>query len=106
MPLSPADIGQMWINGVLHDGRRYAVFAIAVWLVLWVVLAPLIRARKIRGERPPARQLAFEFAYSLRSIAVYSTVGIGINLAQMAGLYPLSDASQHWGWAWFALALA
>ncbi len=76
------DIGQMWLHGVLHDGRRYAIFAIAVWLTLWVVLARFIRARKIRQESPPPRQLALELLFSLRSIALYSTVGIGINLAQ------------------------
>ena len=99
------DIGHWWLNGVLHDGRRYAMFAIAVWLVLWVVLARVISARKIREESPPPRQLFFELFFSLRSIALYSTVGIGINLAQEAGLYPLSDAAVHWGWPWFALAL-
>ena len=104
MHLSLVEIGQWWLNGVLHDGRRYATFAIAVWLVLWVVLAPLIRARKIREEKPPARQLAFEFLFSLRSIAIYSTVGIGINLAERAGAYPLADAAQHWGWLWFGIA--
>lgn len=102
---SLTDLGQWWLNGVVHDGRRYAVFAIAVWLALWVVLARVIRARKIREDSPPPRQLAFELFFSLRSIAIYSTVGIGINLAQEAGLYPMSDAAVHWGWGWFAFAL-
>jgi sterol desaturase/sphingolipid hydroxylase (fatty acid hydroxylase superfamily) len=104
MPHTLIEISQWWLSGVLHDARRYAVFAVAVWFVLWVALSRLFRPRKIRDESPPARQLAFEFLFSLRSIAIYSTVGIGINLAQRAGVYPLSDAAEHWGWAWFALA--
>ncbi len=106
MHQSLTEIGQWWLHGVFHDGRRYATFAIAVWFVLWVALRHVIRARKIREATPPPRQLVFEFLFSLRSIALYSTVGIGINLAQIAGLYPASDAAQHWGWPWFFVALA
>jgi sterol desaturase/sphingolipid hydroxylase (fatty acid hydroxylase superfamily) len=105
MHTSLAEIGQMWLNGILHDGRRYAVFAIAVWLVLWVVLSGVLGPRKIREQRPPARQLISEFAFSLRSIAVYSTVGIGINLGERAGWYPLSDYAQRWGWPWFVASV-
>jgi sterol desaturase/sphingolipid hydroxylase (fatty acid hydroxylase superfamily) len=105
MHTSLPDIGQMWVNGVLHDGRRYAIFAIAVWFTLWIVLARLLRPRKIREATPPARQLGVEFLFSLRSIAVFSTVGIGINLAQGAGLYPFANWAEHQGVAWFVFAL-
>ena len=105
MHTSLADIGQMWVNGVLHDGRRYAIFAIAVWFTLWIVLSRLLRPRKIREATPPIRQLGVEFLFSLRSIAVFSTVGIGINLAQAAGLYPLANWAEHQGVAWFVFAL-
>src|SRR4051812_29523352 len=101
MHLSLTEVGHWWLNGVFHDSRRYAVFAIAVWFLLWVVLRHVLRARKIREESPPARQLAFEFLFSLRSIAIYSTVGIAITLAQRAKFYPLSDSAENWGWAWF-----
>ena len=104
MHLSLTELGQWWLNGIFHDGRRYTVFAIAVWFTLWVVLRRLIRPRKIREATPPARQLVLELMFSLRSIAVYSTVGIGINLGERAGLYPMSGAAQHWGWAWFVVA--
>jgi sterol desaturase/sphingolipid hydroxylase (fatty acid hydroxylase superfamily) len=105
MHTSLQDIGHMWLNGLAHDGRRYAIFAIAVWFTLWVVLARALRSRKIRDETPPARQLFVEFMFSLRSIAVFSTVGIGVNLAEKAGLYPMSDRAQHWGLAWFIASL-
>jgi sterol desaturase/sphingolipid hydroxylase (fatty acid hydroxylase superfamily) len=99
------DIGQMWVNGVAHDVRRYAIFAVAVWFVLWVALARLIRARKIRENTPPPRQLLTEFLFSLRSIAIFSTVGIGVTLADRASLFPLSRMAQHWGPLWFAVSL-
>lgn len=105
MHLSLTEVGQWWLHGILHDGRRYAMFAVAVWFVLWVALSRLIRPRKIRDTSPPGRQLVLELAFSLRSIAIYSTVGIGINLGERAGLYPMSDAAQHWGWGWFAASV-
>ena len=105
MHLSLAEMGQWWLHGVLHDGGRYALFAIAVWLVLWVALGPLLRARKIRDATPPGRQLVFELLFSLRSIAIYSTVGIGINLGERAGFYPLANLAQTWGWPWFVVAV-
>lgn len=105
MHTSLIDIGHMWLHGLAHDGRRYAIFAVAVWFTLWIVLRRPLRSRKIREATPPPRQLMVEFLFSLRSIAVFSTVGIGIDLAERAGLYPLADKAQHWGWAWFAVGL-
>jgi sterol desaturase/sphingolipid hydroxylase (fatty acid hydroxylase superfamily) len=106
MHTSLHDIGQMWLNGVLHDGRRYAIFAVSVWFTLWIVLNRPLRPRKIREATPPARQLFVEFLFSLRSIAVFSTVGIGISLAERAGLYPLAPLAAHWGLPWFLVSLA
>lgn len=100
-----SDIGQWWLNGIVHDARRYAIFAIAVWFTLWVALARVLRSRKVREETPPTRQLLVEFAFSLRSIAVFSTIGIGISLADRAGLYPMAGMAQHWGPVWFVFAL-
>ncbi|WP_372786982.1 sterol desaturase family protein [Phenylobacterium sp.] len=99
------EIGHMWVNGVAHDGRRYAIFAIAVWFTLWIVLSRVLRARKIREATPPPLQLLVEFFFSLRSVALFSTVGIGISLAQRAGLYPMAGWAQHAGLAWFLASL-
>ncbi|HEY2751176.1 sterol desaturase family protein [Phenylobacterium sp.] len=106
MHVTLSDIGEMWVHGVAHDARRYAIFAVVVWFTLWIVLARVLRPRKIREETPPARQLLIEFLFSLRSIAVFSTVGIGINLAEMAGLFPMSPMAASWGPAWFVASLA
>ncbi|WP_309603812.1 sterol desaturase family protein [Phenylobacterium sp.] len=106
MHTSLDDIGQMWVRGLAHDGQRYAIFAVAVWLTLWIALARVLRPRKIREETPPARQLIVELLFSLRSIAVFSTVGIGIDLAERAGLFPMAKLAQHWGLTWFLISLA
>jgi sterol desaturase/sphingolipid hydroxylase (fatty acid hydroxylase superfamily) len=99
------DMGHIWWSNIVVDLRRYIVFAVAVWLVLWVVLRVPLRGRKIREDTPPPRQLAVEFLYSVRSIAIFSTVGVGIALLQRAGLYPLAKVAESWGPAWFAASL-
>ncbi len=87
------------------DVSRYVVFAVAVWLILWVVLAGVLRGRKVRSEVPPLRQLLLEFVFSIRSIAVFSTVGLLTFLLSRAGMLPGPDIAKSWGPAWFWTSL-
>lgn len=100
-----ADVGPMWINNVSADLRRYVTFAFSVWFILWVLLAALMRGRKIREASPEHRQLAKEFLFSIRSIMVFSTIGIGVTLLARAGLYPLARLAESWGPLWFGFSL-
>ena len=85
-----ADIGHSWLANATADLRRYVVFAVSVWFILWVALAAVLRGRKIRETTPQRAQLEKEFLFSVRSIMVFSTVGIGVTLMARAGLYPLA----------------
>jgi sterol desaturase/sphingolipid hydroxylase (fatty acid hydroxylase superfamily) len=99
------DIDHIWLSNMTVDIRRYVIFAIAVWLVLWVLLRSVMARRKIRDDTPSNRQMVSEFLYSIRLIAVFSTVSVGITVLDRAGFYPLSDASRSWGAIWFATSL-
>lgn len=105
MPALFQDLFPLWLTNVGVDLQRYAIFAIGVWLALWVILARALRGRKIRSETPPGRQLLTEFAFSLRSIAVFSTFGVGMTLLERAGLYPLSTMAASWGPIWAVVSL-
>jgi sterol desaturase/sphingolipid hydroxylase (fatty acid hydroxylase superfamily) len=94
-----------WLESTGVDVARYVIFAVAVWLVLWVALRNVLRARKIRLETPPARQLVVEFLVSIRSIAIFSTVGISMFLLERAGLLPGPALAAQWGMAWGAASL-
>jgi sterol desaturase/sphingolipid hydroxylase (fatty acid hydroxylase superfamily) len=100
------DLGQIWLGNLEMDLRRYVVFATAVWLVLWVALRLPLRGRKIRDASPPSSQLAAEFFFSVRSIAVFSTVGLAMTALDRMGAYPLQEVAQSWGPAWFWASLA
>ena len=98
-------IGAIWWTNLVIDLRRYIIFTLAVWLILWVALGTVLRMRKIREDRPPPRQMALEFLISVRSIAIFSTVGVGMTLLGRAGFYPLADRAAHWGPVWFWVSL-
>lgn len=99
-------IAAQWRLNVQTDLTRYVIFAIAVWLVLWVVLAGALSGRKIREATPPAKQLALEFLISLRSIAIFSTVGLATFMLERVGLLPGPALAASWGPAWFWASLA
>jgi sterol desaturase/sphingolipid hydroxylase (fatty acid hydroxylase superfamily) len=95
-----------WIGNMRADVGRYVIFAVGVWLTLWVILAPWLRGRKIRESSPPAKQLALEFLFSIRSIAVFSTVGLTTFFLERAGLLPGIHLANGWGPVWFWVCLA
>ena len=99
------DIPHIWIGNLTVDLRRYVIFAVAVWFALWVLLRYPLRSRRIREATPPGRQLLSEFLFSVRSIAIFSTIGIGITVLDRAGFYPLARPAASWGPVWFAISL-
>ena len=91
----------------MRDTGRYVVFTVAAWALLSVVLKGVLKARKIRTDTPSPGQMAIEFAYSIRSIAVFATVALGMDLLAEAGAYPLADVGARLGpvWLWVSFAL-
>jgi sterol desaturase/sphingolipid hydroxylase (fatty acid hydroxylase superfamily) len=102
-----ADFAAQWLLNVETDLTRYVVFAVAVWLTLWIVLARPLAGRKIRPDTPKPRQLLIEFGASLRSIAIFSTIGLFTFALERFGLLPGPAIAAQWGeaWAWASLAL-
>ena len=99
-------LGGQWLNNVGTDVSRYAIFAVGVWLGLWIILAGPLRGRKIRSDKPPARQLVTEFLISLRSVAIFSTIGLIPFVVERAGWFHGHAIAVSWGPAWFWLSLA
>lgn len=94
-----------WLESMATDLSRYVIFAGSVWVALWVVLAKLLAGRKIRPDTPPARQLRTEFAISLRSLAIFSTIGALLFMVERAGYLPGPDLAASWGAGWAAFSL-
>ncbi|KRA60286.1 sterol desaturase [Caulobacter sp. Root655] len=105
MPSFLAPFAESWLRSTLTDVTRYVIFAVGVWLVLWVVLAIPLASRKIRDSAPPARQLMIEFACSIRSIMIFSTVGLLTFGLFHAGLMPGPYIARSLGPVWFWTSL-
>ncbi|KAF0178599.1 MAG: sterol desaturase family protein [Hyphomonadaceae bacterium] len=94
-------IAENWLGSTFHDVSRYVIFAVGVWLTLWVVLQRPLAGRKIRADNPPARQMIVEFLVSIRSVAIFSTIGLATFLLDRAGWLPGPKLAASWGPAWF-----
>src|SRR5260221_5856993 len=101
------DLGMQWLSNMAADVSRYAIFAIGVWLVLWVLLGTIMAGRKIREASPPTRQMIVEFLISIRSIAIFSTIGLLTFVLAKAGWLPGPKLAASWGplWLWASLML-
>lgn len=100
------ELARIWWLNITILLPAYAIFAAGVWFSLWVVFRHVLRRRKIRAETPPARQLAQELLYSLRSMGLFATVSVGSALLARAGFFPLADIAARWGPGWFWVSLA
>jgi sterol desaturase/sphingolipid hydroxylase (fatty acid hydroxylase superfamily) len=94
-----------WLSNMTNDVTRYAIFAIGVWLVLCVLLAGVMKGRKVRPESPPARQLVIEFLISLRSVAIFSTIALIPYILERAGWLHGHTIALSWGPVWFWISL-
>ena len=72
-----------------------------------MVLARPLAGRKIRPDTPKPKQMLIEFGASLRSIAIFSTIGLFTFALERVGLLPGPRIAAEWGagWAWASLAL-
>jgi sterol desaturase/sphingolipid hydroxylase (fatty acid hydroxylase superfamily)/uncharacterized protein (DUF2147 family) len=102
-----AAFAEQWLMNLSTDLMRYVIFAVGVWFVLWVALAKPLAGRKIRPDSPKTKQMLIEFGASLRSIAIFSTIGLLTFALEGLGLLPGPRIAAEWGaaWAWTSLVL-
>ena len=99
------NIGPIWLDNARYFATFYLAFTVGLWFLIWVVLAPWLRERKIRSESPGLRQMASEIFCSLRTILVFATVTIVTHLMFRLGLYPLVKIGDGLGPVWFWASL-
>jgi sterol desaturase/sphingolipid hydroxylase (fatty acid hydroxylase superfamily) len=86
-----------------HDLFRYLIGAGGTFLVVNMLLARYLAARKIRADRPGRAQMTAEFLASLRTVLIFSLVGLGITLAARHGWLNVYMDPAERGWPYFAL---
>jgi sterol desaturase/sphingolipid hydroxylase (fatty acid hydroxylase superfamily) len=98
-------LDHIWWSNLVVNAARYAAFAVATWLVLCVLLKSRLSGRKIREQSPGWRQMAVEFVFSLRSVAIFATSAVVMTALWRLGAYPLSDRANDWGVGWMLVSL-
>ncbi len=94
------------ISGFQIETTRYAIGTLTVFLVVWVLLNPLIRHRKIRKSTPKLEQFQRELWNSFRTVLVFVSLDILVfDLATNGGLKIYTDFSDY-GVTWFVCSIA
>lgn len=90
---------------LIIDFLRYFVPASLAYLIFWIILDRLISHKFIQKKKPSAKQLWFEFKYSLSTVVIFAIVGLGIVSAKQYGLLHIYGDFNTYGWPYFAFSL-
>jgi sterol desaturase/sphingolipid hydroxylase (fatty acid hydroxylase superfamily) len=85
------------------DLYRYLLGAGGTFLVINVLLSARLASRKIRDEIPDAPQIIREVLASLRTVVIFSLVGLTIAILASLSLLPVYDDPAQYGWAYFVI---
>lgn len=86
------------------DFLRYFIGAGLTFVGVEYVLAFWTKRRQIRDSRPPVRQMLREFLASMRTVAIFSSVGLLIAIGvKTQALHLAPSPVDAAGWAWFAV---
>lgn len=85
------------------DLYRYLIGAGGTFLVINVLLSARLASRKIRPEAPGRSQISREILASLRTVLIFSLVGLSIAILARLGVLPVYEDPGEHGWGYFAL---
>jgi lathosterol oxidase len=88
------------------DAVWYAALAGTAWLLFYVLFKRLVVHRKIVPRFPTWRQLGWEIAYSLRSLAVFGLMGSFVVFAGYSGWTKFYGRIDQHGRGWFFVSIA
>jgi sterol desaturase/sphingolipid hydroxylase (fatty acid hydroxylase superfamily) len=95
---------KVFVASLLDEGWRYALFALAAWGVLHVLLRRRLAHRLIAGW-PSAADLRREIAYSLGTLAVFAAIAAVVLAAVVSGHAEIYADPLQYGAAWLVLSL-
>lgn len=93
------------IMGFQFEAIRYATGTLGIFFLVWVLLAPLLKSRRIREHRSPAKQIRMELLNSARTICVFVALDIIVFDLGDAGLFKVYSNIEDYGIAWFLVSI-
>lgn len=82
----------------------YGLLSTVLWLLFSVVYRKKLRHRKISPRDPAPGQIRREVWQSLRSIAIWGAINVGVIYATSRGWTRFYRSIDEYGWGWFALS--
>lgn len=96
------------LTGLRFEAIRYAMGTLGVFFGIWVVLAPLLKNRRIRKPMPRKRlwsQIRTEVFNSLRTICVFIALDIVVFDIADVGVLKIYGDTPDFGWVWFVISI-
>lgn len=96
------------LGGLRFEAVRYAIGTLGVFFAIWVLLAPLLKNRRIRKSMPRKRlfgQVRMELLNSLLTICVFVALDIVVIELAGDGIFKTYENISDYGWAWFVLSI-
>lgn len=97
------DILKSFTIGFLVDLLQYFTFAGTAFLVFWVLLKDRLFHRVIQKKFSSRERIFHEIKYSISSMAIFSTIGIGSAYMIKNGYSQVYTDVSEYGW-WYTLA--
>jgi sterol desaturase/sphingolipid hydroxylase (fatty acid hydroxylase superfamily) len=101
----PLHLASAWFDFFRFSLGRVTLIITAVWFLLWIALAGVMRYRKIREDRPPNAQVWMEIGSCLRTVIIWNTITIPSLVASEMGLIHGAQIAKSWGPLWFWVSL-
>lgn len=95
---------RVYASGLLDEGWRYVVFALALWLVLHVLLRKRL-AHRLIGDWPRRHDLAREIVYSIATLGVFAAIASVVLALVVSGHAEIYADPRRYGLPWFFLSI-
>lgn len=95
---------RVYTAGLLDEGWRYVVFALALWLVLHVLLKRRLSHRLI-GDWPRRPDLVREITYSVATVGVFAAIAAVVLALVVSGHAEIYQDPRKYGLTWFVLSI-
>jgi Delta7-sterol 5-desaturase len=95
---------RVYASGLLDEGWRYVVFALALWLVLHVLLKKRL-AHRLIGDWPRPPDLVREITYSVATVGVFAAIAAVVLALVVSGHADIYEDPRKYGLTWFFLSV-
>ncbi len=99
------DLPPRFMAAGLFEAARYAIGTLGVFFLVWILLEPWLRSRKIRKPTPRSKQIRMELINSFKTVCVFVSLDILLFEFGSADVLKKYDDVSDYGWVWFFLSV-